>query len=41
MRNDWELLTETTDDMKVLKVKKNAWNTNLTEKYRKIQMEGI
>ena len=23
MRNDWDLLTETTDDMKVLKIKKN------------------
>jgi len=23
MRNDWDLLTETTDDMKVLKIKRN------------------
>ena len=41
MRHDWDLLTETKSNNKVLKIKKKTWNTNSIKKYRKTQMEDI
>jgi len=35
MRNDWDLLTETTDDMKVLKIKKNEVEYKFNRKVSK------
>ena len=35
MRNDWDLLTETTDDMKVLKIKKNDMEYKFDRKVSK------
>ena len=41
MHNDWDLLTGTTDDTKVLKIKKNDVEYISTKRHGKIQMEDI
>jgi len=40
MRNNWDLLTETTDDMKVLKIKKNDVEYKFNRKVSKISNRG-
>ena len=41
LRNNWDLLTETKTDSKVLKIKEMTWNTNSIKRYQKTQMEDI
>jgi len=41
MRNNWDFLTETKADSKVLKIKKNNVEYKFEKKYQKTQMEDI
>ena len=41
MRNNWDWLTETKADSKVLKIKKNNVEYKFEKKYQKTQMEDI
>ena len=41
MRNDWDLLTETRNNVKILKIKKGSIEYEFDQRYLKMQMEVI